>query len=117
MAADFLYRCRAASIVLTWLTEPWASFRGYVDYMQTAGFEAGLRQLLALAAEHRVAVMCAEAVPWRCHRSLIADALSAKGVAVKHLLSTAKAEPHRMTAFAKVANGRVTYPSGQTKLF
>jgi uncharacterized protein (DUF488 family) len=93
------------------------SFRGYADYMQTAGFEAGLRQLLALAEEHRVAVMCAEAVPWQCHRSLIADALSARGVPVKHILSADRIEPHRMTAFARVEEGRVTYPSEQTKLF
>jgi len=93
-----------------------ASFRGYADYMQTPAFENGLRQLLELAAEHRTAVMCAEAVPWQCHRSLIADALSAKGVPVKHILSESKTEPHRITAFAKVENGRVTYPSGQAKL-
>jgi uncharacterized protein (DUF488 family) len=93
------------------------SFRGYADYMQTAGFEAGLRQLLALAEEYRVAVMCAEALPWQCHRSLIADALSARGVPVKHILSADRIEPHRMTAFAKVTEGRVTYPSEQAKLF
>jgi uncharacterized protein (DUF488 family) len=93
------------------------SFRGYADYMQTPAFEAGLARLVSLAAERSTAVMCAEAVPWQCHRSLIADALTARDVRVLHILSAIRAEPHQMRAFARVENGRVTYPSDQTRLF
>lgn len=87
-----------------------ASFRGYADYMQTPEFAAGLEQLLELARERPTAVMCAEAVPWRCHRSLIGDALTARGVAVEDILSESKRSPHRMTPFARVEGERVTYP-------
>lgn len=87
------------------------SFRGYADYMATPEFAAGIAHLLALAAEKRTAVMCAEAVPWRCHRSLIADALIARGVAVEDIFSAARREPHRLTPFARIEGTRVTYPS------
>jgi uncharacterized protein (DUF488 family) len=87
-----------------------ASFRGFADYMLTEDFEAGLEKLHALTAEGRVALMCAEAVPWRCHRSLIADALTARGGQVEHITSAKHATPHRMTAFAEVDGTRVTYP-------
>jgi uncharacterized protein (DUF488 family) len=93
------------------------SFRGYADYMQTAEFEQNLRDLLALEAGRRVAIMCAEAVPWRCHRSLIADALTARGIPVFHLMSATKADPHKLTSFARVADGRVSYPSPELDLF
>ena len=93
------------------------SFRGYADHMQTAEFEEGLRELLEVAGERRTAVMCAEAVPWRCHRSLIGDALTARGVRVWDILTAAKAEPHRMTPFARVEGQRVTYPGEQQELF
>jgi uncharacterized protein (DUF488 family) len=87
------------------------SFRGYADYMQTAGFAQGLDQLLNLAGqEAAVAVMCAEAVPWRCHRSLIGDALLARGFQVVDILGPSKAQPHRLTPFAKVEGEQVTYP-------
>ena len=91
------------------------SFRGYADYMQTDDFWRAIDRLRELAAEKRTAIMCAEAVPWRCHRSLIADALTAQGVEVRHV--TGKGEPsvHRLTPFAFVANGRITYP-GTDKL-
>jgi uncharacterized protein (DUF488 family) len=89
-----------------------ASFRGYADYMLTDGFEAGLEKLLALASEQGpVAIMCAEAVPWRCHRSLVADALLARGVQVTHILGTNKASPHRLTPMAHVEGRVVTYPA------
>jgi uncharacterized protein (DUF488 family) len=88
-----------------------ASFRGYADYMATPEFEAGFAELVGLARVEPVAIMCAEAVPWRCHRSLIADALTARGHQVAHILSAAAARPHRMTAFARVRAGRVTYPA------
>jgi uncharacterized protein (DUF488 family) len=88
-----------------------ASFRGFADYMQTAEFEKGIEKLVGLAGKERVAVMCAEAVPWRCHRSLIADALLVRGVAVHHVTSANRAEPHRLTPFARVEGTRITYPS------
>jgi uncharacterized protein (DUF488 family) len=88
-----------------------ASFRGFADYMQTEGFEAGLAKLRALAADGRVvALMCAEAVPWRCHRSLVADALLARGAHVEHITGAGRANPHRMTPFAVVEGARVSYP-------
>lgn len=89
-----------------------ASFRGFADYMQTSEFEAGLERLHALATEGSVALMCAEAVPWRCHRSLVADALTARGARVEHISAPSRAAPHRMTEFAKVEAGQVTYPGG-----
>jgi 3-methyladenine DNA glycosylase/8-oxoguanine DNA glycosylase len=87
-----------------------ASFRGYADYMLTEDFEAGLEKLRALAAQGRVALMCAEAVPWRCHRSLVADALTVRGAKVEHISSATRSAPHRLTSFAQVAGQRVTYP-------
>jgi uncharacterized protein (DUF488 family) len=87
-----------------------ASFRGFADYMQTPEFAAGLEALLALAARERVALMCAEAVPWRCHRSLIADALAARRIRVEHITSATRARPHALTPWARVRGGRVTYP-------
>ena len=86
------------------------SFQGYADYMLTEAFEAGLGELNALAAHGTVALMCAEAVPWRCHRSLIADVLSARGARVEHIASAQRATPHRLTPFARLQGSRVTYP-------
>ncbi len=91
-----------------------ASFRGFADYMQTPEFEQGLEQLIALSREEQVAVMCAEAVPWRCHRSLIADALAVRGIPVRHIMSPTRAEPHTLTPFAHVQGTRVTYPAAQS---
>ncbi|HEX9400077.1 MAG TPA: DUF488 domain-containing protein [Anaeromyxobacter sp.] len=87
-----------------------ASFRGYADHMQTPEFEEGLCQLRALAREGPVALMCAEAVPWRCHRSLLADALLARGVVVEHITGRGRTRPHRLTPFARLDGRRVTYP-------
>lgn len=87
-----------------------ASFRGFADYMQTPAFEAGLDELLERARGATVAIMCAEAVPWRCHRSLIADALLARGVRVEHITGETRRAPHRLTPWALVRDGRVTYP-------
>jgi Domain of unknown function DUF488 len=92
-----------------------ASFRGYADYMQTAEFEQALRRLLDLYADKRCAMMCAEAVPWRCHRSLVADALVARGVPVEHILSDSRSEIHSLTPFARIENGRVTYPKAKAE--
>lgn len=87
-----------------------ASFRGYADYMQTEEFARNLEDLLGLAEHKQIAIMCAEAVPWRCHRSMISDALAARGAPVEHILSSTKREPHRITSFAKIGGTRVTYP-------
>lgn len=87
-----------------------ASFRGFADYMQTPEFESALGQLLDLARDVRPALMCAEAVPWRCHRSLIADALLARGIQAHHIMSPTSARPHSLTPFAKVRATRITYP-------
>jgi hypothetical protein len=99
---------RADSRNLGWRN---ASFRGFADYMETPEFEEALAGLLELAAHKRCAIMCAEAVPWRCHRSLIADALTARGVPVEHIMSRAKCDLHRLTPFARVREKRVTYPA------
>ncbi|HEX5417892.1 MAG TPA: DUF488 domain-containing protein [Chloroflexota bacterium] len=90
------------------------SFRGYADYMQTPEFAAGLTELLAIAQAGPVALMCAEAVPWRCHRSLVADALQARGIVVHHIQSARRATPHRLTPFARIEGERVTYPEETT---
>jgi len=87
-----------------------ASFRGYADYMQTPAFAAALDALIGLGRERRVAIMCAEAVPWRCHRSLVADALGARGIPVVEILSPSSHRLHRLTAFAQVEGTRVSYP-------
>jgi uncharacterized protein (DUF488 family) len=89
-----------------------ASFRGYADYMQTPEFAENLEKLIQLAADAPTAIMCAEAVPWRCHRSLIADALVARGIPVSEILSATKARPHTLTPFSKVNGTQVTYPGG-----
>jgi uncharacterized protein (DUF488 family) len=90
-----------------------ASFRGYADYMQTDDFLRGLEELRALTPEGPLALMCAEAVPWRCHRSLVADALFARGVEVRHISSPTRAPPHRFTPFAQLHGRQVLYPGGQ----
>lgn len=86
------------------------SFRGYADYMQTPEFEQELRQLMELARKRRVAVMCAEAVPWRCHRSLIADALVVRGMLVEEIISGPRRRAHVLTRFARVDGTTITYP-------
>lgn len=88
-----------------------ASFRGYADYMQTAEFWKGLEELMAHGRKEPTAIMCAEAVPWRCHRSLIADALSANGWEVRHILGPGQVKAHELTSFALAQNGRLTYPA------
>ena len=93
-----------------------ASFRGYADYMQTEQFQAALEALIAMSRQKRAAIMCAEAVPWRCHRSLVADALSARGVPVIEVLSESSYRAHKLTPFALVEGMRVTYPPEQAKL-
>lgn len=90
-----------------------ASFRGYADYLQTADFELGLDELRALTDGGTVALMCAEAVPWRCHRSLVADVLTVRGADVRHIVGNAPPSAHRLTRFARVSGASVTYPGGE----
>jgi uncharacterized protein (DUF488 family) len=87
-----------------------ASFRGYADYMQTEEFQRALEELMACGTNTKTAIMCAEAVPWRCHRSLIADALVTRGWEVRHILSQVKADEHRLTPFAVIDGDRLVYP-------
>jgi uncharacterized protein (DUF488 family) len=87
-----------------------ASFRGYADYMQTAEFAGGLSTLIGLAAKGPTAIMCAEAVPWRCHRSMIGDALVARGIAVQDVFSPTSIRAHALNKMAKVHGDRLTYP-------
>jgi uncharacterized protein (DUF488 family) len=90
-----------------------ASFRGFADYMQTPEFAAGLQRLLKLAKDKPSVLTCAEAVPWRCHRSLIADALAVRGIRVEHILSGARCRIHSLTPFARVQGKTITYPAGK----
>ncbi len=87
-----------------------ASFRGYADYMQTPEFRRALAHLIDLSQETQAVIMCAEAVPWRCHRSLIADALTVRGIPVEHIMGIGATRPHTLTRFAKVDGTRITYP-------
>jgi uncharacterized protein (DUF488 family) len=89
-----------------------ASFRGYADYMQTSEFQAGLDRLMKLAGQKRSAIMCAEAVPWRCHRSLIADALTVRGIQVEDIMNMKRSQVHTLIPFAHVQGQRITYPAG-----
>jgi uncharacterized protein (DUF488 family) len=88
-----------------------ASFRGFADYMQTADFLTGLARLEKLAAGKPTAIMCAEAVPWRCHRSLIADAVVVRDFPVEDIMSVARTQQHEITPFARVRGLRITYPT------
>jgi uncharacterized protein (DUF488 family) len=108
-----LRHARKDSINLGWRN---ASFRGYADYMQTDEFEAALTRAIELAATRPTALMCAEAVPWRCHRSLIADALLVRGIRVLEIISAAKPKEHALTPFASVHGTRITYPNDQSSL-
>ena len=86
------------------------SFRGFADYMQTDEFKSHLKRLIAPSKRKRLVIMCAEAVPWRCHRSLIGDALFARGIPIEDILSQTSHRPHRLTSFAKIEGENVTYP-------
>lgn len=103
-----LRHARPGSINAGWRND---SFRGYADYMQTDGFSRAVDELIALGAERRTAIMCAEAVPWRCHRSLVADALTVRGVPVVEILSISKWRVHSLTTFAHVEGRSITYPA------
>lgn len=102
-----LRKPRRDSVNTGWRNE---SFRGYADYMQSEAFWEALDELMADSQKLRTAIMCAEAVPWRCHRSLVADALVSRGWEARHIMSETKADLHRLTPFATVENGRLSYP-------
>ncbi len=102
-----LRKPRADSINGAWRND---GFRGYADHMQTPEFAAAIENLIDVARQRRTAIMCAEAVPWRCHRSLISDALVARGCEVRHITGPGAPSPHRITPFAVVEGGRVMYP-------
>ena len=92
------------------------SFRGYADYMQTDEFAANVDAVIELAQTRTCALMCAEAVPWRCHRSLVADALLVRGVSVDDIIDARQRKPHKLTPFAHVEGLRITYPPEQPEL-
>lgn len=91
-----------------------SSFRGFADYMQTPKFERALEMLIKLASRRQVALTCAEAVPRRCHRSLIADALLVRGISAEHIMNLTRRQPHGLTPFAKVRDWRITYPAANS---
>jgi uncharacterized protein (DUF488 family) len=101
------------SINLGWRNK---SFRGYADYMQTSEFWRALDDLIAAGRSPQTVIMCAEAVPWRCHRSLIADALVTRDWEVRHIMTETKADRHQLTRFAKVENGSLYYPEPESDL-
>jgi uncharacterized protein (DUF488 family) len=102
-----LRKAQKDSINIGWRN---ASFRGYADYMQTEDFQRALKELMAYGTDMKTAILCAEAVPWRCHRSLIADALVARGWEVRHILSQVKTDEHRLTPFAVIDGDTLIYP-------
>jgi uncharacterized protein (DUF488 family) len=93
------------------------SFRGFADYMQKPGFAAGIEELIEYSSQHTAAIMCAEAVPWKCHRSMISDALCARKIPVRHIMGLGIAKPHKMTAFAKTSGSSIIYPLPSLPLF
>jgi uncharacterized protein (DUF488 family) len=105
-----LKHAKADSTNLAWRN---ASFRGFADYMQTADFESGIERAAKLAKTKPTALMCAEAVPWRCHRSLVADALLLRHFTVEHIISGKRCQVHKLTQFAKVRGKRITYPAAE----
>ena len=99
-------RVRPDSLNMAWRNE---SFRGYADYMETDDFRTAVARLLDIARTRRTAIMCAEAVWWRCHRSLISDYLKAKGVEVIHIMAPGRSESHPYTSAARIVNGELSY--------
>jgi uncharacterized protein (DUF488 family) len=102
-----LRRPKPDSVNLAWRNK---SFRGYADYMQTKEFTDNLLKIIALAKENRLALMCAEALPWRCHRSLISDALVVRHVKVEHIISANSLINHQLNEMAQVEGTKITYP-------
>ena len=92
------------------------SFRGFADYMQSAEFDSAIASLIEKARQERLAIMCAEAVPWRCHRSLVSDALTVRDVEVRHIMSRVSAPIHKVTPWAGIKGREITYPGQQMEL-
>ena len=105
-------RAKKDSLNLGWRN---VSFRGFADYMATREFSAGLEELIKIAADRETAIMCAEAVPWRCHRSLIGDALTKRGWLVRDIVSRTVASRHLLTPFLKSRKGELVYPAENAK--
>lgn len=101
------------SVNMAWRNK---SFRNYADYMQTDEFKQGLDELINSAKSKQAAIMCAEAVPWRCHRSLVADALLIRSIVVKDIITKAPPANHKLTSFAQVNGQQITYPDNKTEL-
>jgi uncharacterized protein (DUF488 family) len=108
-----LRRTHKESLNTGWRNE---SFRGYADYMQSEEFQQALEALIGMSCKKCIAIMCAEAMPWRCHRSLVADALSVRGVPVVEILSEGTYRMHKLTPFAQVEGSRIIYPPEQPML-
>jgi uncharacterized protein (DUF488 family) len=107
-----LRRAKPDSVNLGWHN---SSFRGFADYMETPEFEAGIARATKLAEAKPSALMCAEAVPWRCHRSLVADALVIRGIEVRDIIGASSPRPHKLTPFARVRGMRITYPTDKPR--
>src|ERR1035437_751583 len=108
-----LRHAKADSINSGWRN---TSFRGYADYMQTPEFGRNLQELIRLSKHERIAIMCAETLPWRCHRSLIADALQVRGIRAENIMSLTHCPVHTLTPFAKVRGTTITYPAEDSQL-
>lgn len=102
-----LRHAKKDSVNMAWRN---ASFRGFADYMQTEDFAKNIERLIKIAKQKNIAIMCAESVPWRCHRSLIADALFVRGINSKHIMSRKTCKDHDITPWAKVKGHHVNYP-------
>ena len=101
-----LRHARAVSPHTAWRN---ASFRGYADYMETGEFRENLNELIELLQQTQIVMMCAEALPWRCHRSLIADALVVRGYAVEDIMTRTSSRPHKLTPFARISGKQIIY--------
>lgn len=106
-------RARPDSPNTIWRNE---SFRGYADYMMGESFQHGIQRLMELAAQERTAIMCAEALWWQCHRSLISDFLKIRGCTVHHILSATKTEEHPFTSAARIVDGKLSYSAAETSM-
>lgn len=103
-----LRHAKKDSVNIAWKNQ---SFRGYADYMQTPEFSGAVENLISLATKQRAAIMCSEAVPWRCHRSLVGDALLVRGVQVEDIMAESVSKPHKLTPWANVQGEQITYPA------
>ena len=108
-----LRHAKKDSVNMAWRN---ASFRGFADYMQTEDFKRNIERLIKIAKQKKIAIMCAESVPWRCHRSLIADALQVHDITVKHIMSKKTCKDHELTPWIKICGFQITYPLAKSVL-